>query len=118
VRISVFGVVTWVASAQPTSRNWVTTFWHLRESPVVELVETMIGNGYTVKIYDQNVSLAKLMERIKHIYKKKFPASPNCCVPQPKSSWIKATSWCSPAGTKHPSSCSAPRTATRASSTW
>jgi GDP-mannose 6-dehydrogenase len=32
----------------------------LRESPLVELVEKMIGKGYDVKIYDKSVSLAKL----------------------------------------------------------
>lgn len=32
----------------------------LRESPLVELVEKMIGKGYDIKIYDKCVSLAKL----------------------------------------------------------
>jgi GDP-mannose 6-dehydrogenase len=32
----------------------------LRESPMVELVERLIGKGYQVAVYDKNVSLANL----------------------------------------------------------
>jgi GDP-mannose 6-dehydrogenase len=32
----------------------------LRESPMVELTERLIGKGYDVKVYDRNVSLAQL----------------------------------------------------------
>ena len=47
----------------------------LRESPMVEVVERLIGNGYDVSIYDANVNLAKLvganksyiLEQIPHI---------------------------------------------------
>jgi len=32
----------------------------LRESPIVELIERLIGKGYQVKVYDKNVALANL----------------------------------------------------------
>ncbi len=32
----------------------------LRESPLVELIETLLGKGYRVKVYDKNVSIARL----------------------------------------------------------
>ena len=33
----------------------------LRESPIVELIERLLGKGYAVSIYDENVNVAKLM---------------------------------------------------------
>ena len=33
----------------------------LRESPMVEVIERLLGKGYEIKIYDRNVNLAKLV---------------------------------------------------------
>lgn len=49
----------------------------LRESPVVTMIERLIGKGYDLKLYDRNVHLASLMganrdyilNRIPHIYR-------------------------------------------------
>jgi GDP-mannose 6-dehydrogenase len=49
----------------------------LRESPVIEIIERLVGKGYDLKIYDKNVQLARLMganrdfilNRIPHISK-------------------------------------------------
>jgi GDP-mannose 6-dehydrogenase len=49
----------------------------LRESPVIEVIERLIGKGYDLRIYDKNVNIAKLvganrdfiLNRIPHISK-------------------------------------------------
>lgn len=49
----------------------------LRESPIVELVERLLGKGYDIRLYDRNVNLARLvganrdyiLNRIPHIAK-------------------------------------------------
>lgn len=45
----------------------------LRESPTVELVETLLGKGFSIKVYDQNVSLAKLVGSNKAFIEQALP---------------------------------------------
>lgn len=45
----------------------------LRESPLVEVIETMLGKGFSIKIYDKNVSIAKLIGANKEYIEKEIP---------------------------------------------
>jgi GDP-mannose 6-dehydrogenase len=45
----------------------------LRESPMVDVVETLIGKGFDLKIYDRNVNLAKLFGANKEYINDKIP---------------------------------------------
>lgn len=37
----------------------------MRNSPIINVIETLHGKGYEIKIYDKNVSLARLIGKIK-----------------------------------------------------
>lgn len=45
----------------------------LRESPIVDVIETMVGKGYDCKIFDSNVSLAKIFGANKDYIEKEIP---------------------------------------------
>lgn len=45
----------------------------LRYSPVIEIIEKLVGKGYKIKIYDKNIELSKLIGRNRSYIMEKLP---------------------------------------------
>jgi len=56
----------------------------LRESPMVDVVESLLGKGYQIRIYDRNVRLAKLFGANKKFINEKIPHISNLIVEIPE----------------------------------
>jgi GDP-mannose 6-dehydrogenase len=45
----------------------------LRESPLVEVIETLLGKGYTIRIYDRNVATSRLIGANRRFIEERIP---------------------------------------------
>ena len=49
----------------------------LRESPIVKVIETLVGKGYQLKVYDENVELARLLGANRQFLQEEVPYLPS-----------------------------------------
>ena len=45
----------------------------MRNSPIVQVIETLAGKGYDIKVYDKNVALSRLIGKNKSVITEKLP---------------------------------------------
>jgi GDP-mannose 6-dehydrogenase len=45
----------------------------MRNSPIIQIVESLYGKGYEVRIYDKNVSLSRIIGKNKSVVEEKLP---------------------------------------------
>ncbi len=56
----------------------------LRESPLVNVIETLLGKGYAIRIYDQNVSASRLIGANKRFMEEHIPHLSSLLVANPE----------------------------------
>jgi GDP-mannose 6-dehydrogenase len=56
----------------------------LRESPLVEMIETLLGKGYAIRVYDKNVAVARLVGANKRFMDEHIPHLASLLVETPE----------------------------------